>query len=107
VVVIYFLFEYVFSFATRFSVDVYFLTRRSLPNIAHLKIGITNNSKLLHVDEIRLMEFDFLQRIQVYSQNRHTSLETLIAKNSSVLHVAWKRLIDIVSSQGSQICDHL
>jgi hypothetical protein len=35
------------------------------------------------------------------------SLETLIAKNSSVSHVTWKKLIGIVSSQGSQICNYL
>jgi hypothetical protein len=66
---------------------------RSLPNTARLK-----NSSISHLNEICLIELNFLQGIQLYAQNRHTSPETLTAKNSSVSHVIRKKLIGVMSS---------
>jgi hypothetical protein len=67
--------------------------RRSLPNIACLKIGTAKNSIISHVNEISLIGFDFLQGIQIYAQNCHMSPETLTAKNSKCLACHLKKLI--------------
>jgi hypothetical protein len=64
------------------------IARRTLPNIACLKIGTAKNRNFLHVNEIRLIGFAFLQGIQIYARNRHLRLETVSAKNNSVLHVS-------------------
>jgi len=60
-------------------------------------MGTAKNINFSHFNEVIFTGFDFLQGIQIYSWNYHMSLETLIAKNISVFHVAWKRLIGIMS----------
>jgi hypothetical protein len=56
------------------------IARRTLPNIAHLKIGSTKNRNFSHVNEIWLIGFDFLQGIQICVRNSHWALELKLLK---------------------------
>jgi hypothetical protein len=56
--------------------------RRILPNIVHLKIGTAKNRNPLHVNENRLIVFDFPQGTRICTRNRHLNLGTPTTKNS-------------------------